>query len=216
MTSAITDVTAGGRTLASARGTESTGVPSNGQPARRMHRGAQVDSARLPHRSPSATGARSARADAPESVSAADEQQALKAEMRSHIEHLARVFREHYAPADWKAKTRGWDVERERDHALAAIEETSPITPKEFHTIIVRFAQAAGDYHVGARFYSTESARLPFSAMAVGDRFFVVDVDRTYHPDFPLDPGSRTTTRPRPKCSSSSRSWRECSSAPRA
>ncbi|MEM6731201.1 MAG: protease-like activity factor CPAF, partial [Myxococcota bacterium] len=109
--------------------------------------------------------------------------------MRSHIEQLARVFRDHYAPADWKAASRNWDVERERSIALNAIEQKSPITPKDFHKIIARFAQAAGDYHVGARFYSTEQARLPFSVMAVQGRFFVVDVDRTYHPDFPLEPG---------------------------
>lgn len=187
MTSALTDVTAGGRTptLNSAGG--DTTVSLDGQPARRMHRGAQLDPDRLPHAPSSATGARGIGQAG--SVSSADDQDALKAEMRSHIEHLSRVFREHYAPADWKAKTRNWDVERERERALQAIDETTPITPKDFHKIIVRFAQAAGDYHVGARFYSTESARLPFSAMAVGDRYFVVDVDRTYHPDFPLEPG---------------------------
>ncbi|MEL6544812.1 MAG: protease-like activity factor CPAF [Myxococcota bacterium] len=118
----------------------------------------------------------------------------LKAEMKSHIGQLARVFRDHYAPADWKAKSRNWDVEREHQRAIKAIDDAENITPKDLHKIIVKFAQAAGDYHVGARFYSTESAKLPFSVMSVGDRFFVVDVDKTFNPDFPIKPGDEIIT----------------------
>ena len=123
-----------------------------------------------------------------------DSQLVMKARMGAVIQNLGRIFRNHYAPRKWKEETRNWNVDREVARALTSIQQTSPITAKKFHAIVKSFVNATGDYHVGARFYSTETATLPFTVKGTNGKFFVVHVDRTLAPDFPLNIGDEVVS----------------------
>lgn len=82
---------------------------------------------------------------------------------------LAHFFSVQYAPYAWKQSYCGWNLENE----VKTLEKTWSSDPK---ASLFRFIKNTRDYHVGARFYSTEASILPFRLVHVGGRFFVSEI----------------------------------------
>jgi hypothetical protein len=109
--------------------------------------------------------------------------------MVRYMQNLARQFRDHYAPSEWKKKTRNWDVDKALSNALSTINKNSVLSDKQFHKVVRDFANSVGDYHVSARFFSSEKATLPFTVKGNGKKLFVVHVNKALAPNFPLQVG---------------------------
>src|SRR5262245_20014589 len=82
--------------------------------------------------------------------------------MKGDLDSIANVMRNHYAMFDWKEKLFGWSLENEVETAKSRIDAMDSITHKDFQGILSDFFASFRDFHVGVKFISTESARLPF------------------------------------------------------
>lgn len=106
------------------------------------------------------------------------------------------VYRAEYAPAAWKARTFGYDLNTEFNKAVAAVQSTPDLTLKQGQTILKNFVYAMKDYHTSISFVATEQASLPFSIKGTADRFFFVYIDRSKLPEstFPFSVGDEVVT----------------------
>lgn len=93
------------------------------------------------------------------------------------LDSIYNIFKNHYAPKEWKEKHLGWDLEKEYHIAKEKIKENPELTPSEFHDVIRNFVRTTQDYHVGCNFESTEGASLPFTVKSANGRYFVHAID---------------------------------------
>ena len=106
------------------------------------------------------------------------------------------VYRAEYAPAAWKKKYAGYDLDTEFSKAIAAIQANPNLTLKDSRKILMNFIYAMKDYHTSISFVSTEAASLPLSIKGTADKFFIVYIDRTKLPEssFPYHVGDQVVT----------------------
>lgn len=104
-------------------------------------------------------------------------EQATKDRMKKDLDIIQNIFDVHYAPKEWKNLYSGWVLEEEIEKAKVKIDETSPITTKAYQRIVQEFFNSTKDYHVTVRFWSTESAKLPFSVKQSEGKYFITYVD---------------------------------------
>lgn len=104
--------------------------------------------------------------------------QEKKEHMISNLEFVKNTFQVCYAPTEWKQKYSGWDLETEFQSAKEKIASLNQPNAKKFQKILKEFLQTAKDYHVGARFFSTESATLPFRVKGANRKYFFSYIDR--------------------------------------
>jgi hypothetical protein len=109
------------------------------------------------------------------SVQAGD---SLKRQMTDHLRAVGSVLRASYAPAEWKKKHFGWDLDVEIEKNVAVIENSTKITTKDYQKLLKGFFYGMKDYHVGFSFLSTESAVLPFTVKGAQGRYFLAHIDR--------------------------------------
>jgi hypothetical protein len=88
------------------------------------------------------------------------------------------VYRAEYAPAAWKKKFTGYDLDAEFNKAVAAVQAKPYLTLQDARTILKNFIYSMKDYHTSISFVATEAAALPFSVKSAGDRLFIVYIDR--------------------------------------
>jgi C-terminal processing protease CtpA/Prc len=88
------------------------------------------------------------------------------------------VYRAEYAPAAWKKKFTGYDLDTEFNKAIAAVQANPNLTLKDARTILKNFVYAMRDYHTSISFVSTEAASLGFTLKSAGGKFFIVYIDR--------------------------------------
>jgi hypothetical protein len=102
-----------------------------------------------------------------------------RALMLNDLEIIKHTFQTGYAPAEWKKTCFGWDLEEEIEKARHQVLEAPGIlTTKEFQRILKNFFASTKDYHVGAHFFSTESAILPFTIQGANGRYFFTSIQK--------------------------------------
>ncbi len=101
----------------------------------------------------------------------------LKKKMLSDFDFIGHVFDVQYAPSEWKRTLFQWELNREVECARQKIIDMNPVTIEDYQKIVKDFVLSVNDYHVGVRFYSTESASLPFRMKGVEGHYFVTIVN---------------------------------------
>lgn len=119
---------------------------------------------------------------------ATESENELKKRMINDLDVIYQVLNTHYAPKEWKEQTYGWNLSSELFRAKEKVLALPHPAVKPFQKIILDFLSSTKDYHVNARFYSTETARLPFRVESAEDRYFVVYVNKDECP-IPLEVG---------------------------
>lgn len=112
--------------------------------------------------------------------------------MIDELNIIKHSFQTNYAPASWKKDLFGWDLQKEVDKASRKIKQLKHPTIKQFHHILRDFFASTRDYHVGIRFFSTESAKLPLQIREGSGRYFISYINRNAIPldsDFPFNIG---------------------------
>jgi len=103
----------------------------------------------------------------------------LKEAMLRDLDFVYQNFQARYAPAEWKNKfSNGWTMYQSIEDAKAEVGALEQPTLKDYRRILHNVFNAPRDYHVSVRFFTTERATLPFQVMGVGDKYFVVWIDR--------------------------------------
>ncbi len=118
-------------------------------------------------------------------------QSLLKKRVLSDLNMIHNIFEVKYAPKVWKHEFANWDLDQAIQDAKNKIESHPAPTLKECQTILRDFFNSTRDYHVGIKFFSTESATLPFCVKGAQGRYFVawVEKDHTARKDFPFEEG---------------------------
>lgn len=106
------------------------------------------------------------------------------------------VYRAKYAPAAWKLRISGYDLNTEFTKASDAVSRNPKLTIADSRPILKNFIYAMKDYHTSISFTATEAASLPFTVRGAGDRLFIVDIDRNKLPEatFPFHVGDELIT----------------------
>jgi hypothetical protein len=118
-------------------------------------------------------------------------QTSTKRKVLSDLDCIQSIFEVKYAPKSWKQQFAGWELHRAIEEAKNRISQLSNPSLKECQVILRDFFNSTKDYHVGVRFYSTESSSLPFLIKGSSQRYFVSFVDREQlsKKEFPFDEG---------------------------
>lgn len=109
-------------------------------------------------------------------------QDELKRKMLSDLNVICNSFEVRYAPAEWKKTYADWELHEQVEIAKAKILNTSPISIKDYQVIVKNFLKTTRDYHVGAHFFSTESASLPFRVQGVNGKYFITWLKKSVTP----------------------------------
>lgn len=124
------------------------------------------------------------------------DQSEVKSWMLQELDTVHGLMHLNYAPAEWKAKHLGWNLQAEIDKAKQRIEQSEQISVKQFQRTLRDFANSTIDYHVGVKFYATEAAILPFEVKKIGERYIITYVDRSKLPliHYPINVGDELLT----------------------
>ncbi len=119
-----------------------------------------------------------------------------KRRVLSDLDCLHTMFDVKYAPRMWKGEYANWSLDQEIQNAKNKIANMHNPSLKECQIVVRDFFNSARDYHVGVRFYSTESASLPFLIKGAENRYFVCDVDygQLSVGEFPFEVGDEILT----------------------
>lgn len=115
----------------------------------------------------------------------------LKKHVLADLDWIENIFEVKYAPKFWKMQFAKWDLTEAIVDAKNRIENVRTPNLKEYQVILRDFFNSTHDHHVGVRFFSTESASLPFFIKGAEGRYFISYVDRDYLPVslFPFNEG---------------------------
>lgn len=100
-----------------------------------------------------------------------------KSEMIETLNIIKNSFQVSYAPKDWKKTFNGWNLNDEIDKAKKKILALDSKEIKDFQRILVDFFRSPQDYHVAIKFFSTESAFLPFKIRSAEGRYFITSIN---------------------------------------
>lgn len=116
--------------------------------------------------------------------------------MINDLEFVKNVFEVKYAPKDWKESHLNWDLDLEIDTAKSKILSLQNPSTKDFQIILKHFFNSSKDYHASVKFYSTESAQLPFIVKRAEKKYFITYIDRLKLPMnvFPFQVGDEIIT----------------------
>jgi hypothetical protein len=119
-----------------------------------------------------------------------------KKRVLSDLDCIHNFFEVKYAPKFWKHDFANWDLDNSIEEAKNKVESYPSPTLKECQIIVRDFFNSTRDYHVGVRFFSTESATLPFLVKGAEGRYFVCYVDRDHLNtwQFPFEEGDEILT----------------------
>lgn len=121
----------------------------------------------------------------------ATKQELIKSKMIEDLDIIKNVFEVRYAPADWKKKFAGWDLEEQINIAKSKVLAADVISVPEYQRIVKQFFGTTRDYHVDVLFYSTAISLLPFRVQSAEGRYFVawVSPNLSSYPYCPLAVG---------------------------
>lgn len=92
------------------------------------------------------------------------------------VEYIGSIYREYYAPANWKRSHLGWNLETELSTLKNRVNNATGRW--DYRAGLVGFLKSMADYHVGFAYFSTEKSTLPFSVRTVEGRTLIVYIDR--------------------------------------
>ncbi len=120
----------------------------------------------------------------------------LKKRVLADLDCIQSIFDVKYAPKQWKEQFAGWELDRAIADAKSKISSQQAVSLKECQVVLRDFFNSTRDYHVGIRFFSTESSSLPFLVKGAEGRYFVcfVDEKETNHREFPFEEGDELLT----------------------
>lgn len=112
------------------------------------------------------------------------------------LDSIHNIFEVKYAPKQWKQEYANWDLTQAIEEAKNKIESLPSLSTKACQVVLRDFFNSTKDYHVGVRFFSTESATLPFLIKGAEGRYFFSYIDRIYlsRLDFPFEVGDEILT----------------------
>jgi hypothetical protein len=118
-------------------------------------------------------------------------QSLTKRRVLADLDCIHHIFDVKYAPKPWKQEFANWDLTHSIEEAKNKIQNAEAPSLKECQTVLRDFFNSTMDYHVGVRFYSTESATLPFLIKGAQGRYFIcyVDRDQLSNKEFPFEEG---------------------------
>src|SRR6185437_13442752 len=88
------------------------------------------------------------------------------------------VYRAQYAPAEWKKKYAGYDLDQQFNKDLGLAQQNPNLAMNDVRDILKDFIYSMRDYHTSIQFESTEAASLGFVVQGAGDDYFIADIDR--------------------------------------
>lgn len=112
--------------------------------------------------------------------------------MLADLDLIKQTFQVGYAPAEWKKQFSGWDLDAQIKMAKRQVARNGKIGLKQFQRILKNFFLSTQDYHATIKFYSTESAYLPFKIQEAEGKYFFTYINRKALPDdsdFPFNVG---------------------------
>ncbi len=120
----------------------------------------------------------------------------LADDLTLELYQMKSVYSAEYAPAQWKKKYAGYDLDTAFSQALAAVQANPNLTQRDAREILKNFIYAMKDYHTSISFVSTEAAILPFSVKGTDSRFFIMYINRDKLPEsaFPFHVGDELVT----------------------
>ncbi len=120
----------------------------------------------------------------------------LKQMMLNDFAFIGNTFKSMYAPQEWKKRHAGWDIDVEIAKIRDEIIARENITVRDYQDLVRQFIISTRDFHVGVSFIRTEKAGLHFDVMRVGEKYFIVEIDRNKLPaaTFPFNPGDELVT----------------------
>jgi PDZ domain/Peptidase family S41 len=120
----------------------------------------------------------------------------LKKRVLADLDCIQHMFEVKYAPQFWKGEFAGWELSDAMQTARHKISANSTVSLRDCQIIVRDFFNSTRDYHVGVRFFSTESASLPFLVKGAQGRYFVSFVDREQLSvrEFPFEEGDEILT----------------------
>lgn len=100
-------------------------------------------------------------------------------QMVGDLDNIKNAIKISYAPAEWKTKFSGWNLDNEIDNAKEnVISSAGKMSTKEFQRLVKKFLNSTKDYHVSVAFHSTEKASLPFSVKGAAGKYFISHINR--------------------------------------
>jgi hypothetical protein len=120
----------------------------------------------------------------------------LADDLLGNLQTMRSVYRAEYAPAAWKKKFAGYELDSEFNKAVAAVQSNPGLTLNDARSILKNFIYSMKDYHTSIRFLSTEGSTLAFTVKGAGERFFIVYIDRAKLSEaaFPFQVGDEVVT----------------------
>lgn len=119
-------------------------------------------------------------------------QPSLARSLKDSLGTMKSIYEATYAPADWKAKVYGWNLETEYQNAIAKIDaKDAGLTQADVISITNDFIYAMKDYHVSVSYVSTETATLPLNVRRAEGKYFITFIDKAKLSDtiFPFNAG---------------------------
>ena len=115
----------------------------------------------------------------------------LTEDVLGNLQAMKVVYQTGYAPAEWKKKQFGYDLNEEYAKAEAAVHSKSQLTTQDARSILKDFIYSMRDYHTSISFVATEAASLPLLIKSAQGKAFIVSVDRSKLSSdaFPFSPG---------------------------
>lgn len=98
------------------------------------------------------------------------------------IDVIQNTFNVKYAPAEWKKRYAGWDLNTEIELTKDRVRALEEPNVKNYQRTIRQFFQSTKDYHVGVLFWSTERATLPFRVCGAEGKYYITYIDRARLP----------------------------------
>lgn len=96
-----------------------------------------------------------------------------KSKMINDLDLIKTIFEVKYAPAEWKKKFSGWDLNEEIQKAKHKILSQESLSISQYQGLLLDFFNSMQDYHVNIGFYATELSLLPFRLEGAQGRYFV-------------------------------------------
>lgn len=120
----------------------------------------------------------------------------LQQTLNDNLDFMHGVYKSMYAPADWKKSYANWDLDEQIALAKQKGESNPDLTFVQARDIVKGFIDSMRDYHVSIGFHATEKSSLPFVVRGVGEKIFIVYVDRSKlsETDFPFHAGDELVT----------------------
>jgi len=121
---------------------------------------------------------------------------ALRENLTQNLGFMKSVYKSGYAPALWKERFAGWNLNAEIDRALQATHTRADLDLAGAREILKTFIYSMKDYHTSISFLATEKASLPFMVKSAGGKYFLAYIDRAKLPEdsFPFSVGDELVT----------------------